>query len=239
MATKCFPVVRGKRLRATRLDSCGNPVPPETEDAFVVTKGFVSVALTAEIEEGDDHFQKNADGEICYQDKSKDSFKRWTIELTLCGVDPALWELLGNATLETDWNGDTVGIRGYEGSNPAAAAIEVWTGIPGEDCFPNTPASYGYLLLPFVEPGVLGDMTIENGGADFTLSGHTRGGGGWGIGPYPVVPTDAEHTPGPLAVPMQPREHHLLRTTTVAPPEPQCGAQTMPEYDLDPGNGDG
>lgn len=234
MATKCFPVVRGKRLRVTRLDNCGNPPDPEEPSSLVVTKGFISVAMTSDVEEGDDHFEKNADGELCYTDKSSDQFKRWNLEVSLCNVDPALWEMMGNARLEEDWDGDVVGVRGYEGGNPGAYAMEVWTGIPGEDCLPGEPANYGYLLLPFVIPGVLGDVTIENGGATFTLSGHTRGGGGWGVGPYDVVPTDAENAPGPLTVPLGADEHHLLRTTTIAPPAPECGSLDMPVY----GNGD-
>ena len=48
MATKCFTVVRGKRLRVTRLDDCGNPPPSEAENALVVTNGFSTVSLSSD-----------------------------------------------------------------------------------------------------------------------------------------------------------------------------------------------
>jgi len=228
---KNFPIVRGKRLRVTRTDECGTPPEPSAECALVVTKGFITVGLTSETADGDDIEQKNADGDLCISDKSRDQFKRWNLEAEFCEVDPALLSLVSNVNLEEDWNSDIVGIRTYQGAPTGAFALEVWAGVPGTDCLPGEPTNYGYLLLPFVIPGVLGDITIENGAATFTISGHTRGAGGWGIGPYDVVPTDASNTPGQLSTPMASDEHHLLRTTTIAPPDPEVGCQVMPEYD--------
>jgi hypothetical protein len=230
MATKCFPIVRGKRMRVTRLDECGNPPEGATPSSLVVTEGFVSVALTSETESGDDIILKNANGDLVVNDKSQDQFKRWNLAASFAEVDPALLEMMSNAVLEQDYAGDVVGIRGYEGSNPDAFALEVWAGVPGSDCVPGEDTNYGYLLLPFVVPGVLGDVTIENGAATFSIGGYTRGAGGWGIGPYDVVPTDAENTPGQLTVAMASNEHHLLRLTTVAPPEAACGAVAMPSW---------
>ncbi len=229
-SAKCFTVVRGKRLRITRLDECGNPPAAEAESSLVVTKGFVSVGMSSEVAEGDDIEQKNADGDLCVSDKSRDQFKRWDLEIEFCEVDPSLLELVSNVVIEEDYDGTAVGVRGFQGANVDSFALELWTGVPGEDCQPGEPTTYGYLLLPFVVPGVLGDVEIENGATTFSVSGHTRGAGGWGVGPYEVIGTDAEHTPGPLSVPMQSREHHLMRTTVIAPPEVDCGAQDMPDY---------
>jgi hypothetical protein len=230
VATKCFTVVRGKRLRVTRLDECGNPPGSGEAGSLVVTKGFISVGLTSEVESGDDITQKNADGELCVSDRSQDQFKNWSVAGELCEVDPALLSLVSNVTLEEDWNGDVVGVRGYQGAPTGRFALEVWTGVPGSDCVPGEATNFGYLLLPFVVPGVLGDITIENGAATFSFSGFTRGAGGWGVGPYDVVPTNVDNDPGPLAVPMTNAEHHLMRLTTVAPPEVDCGLQAMVAY---------
>lgn len=230
-STTCFNVVRGKRLRVTRLDECGNPPGDETPNSFVVTKGFISVGLSGESEAGTDITQMNADGDLCVNDRSKDQFKRWNVTMEFCDVDPALLEIVSNVALETDWDGDVVGVRGFEGAKTGGFALELWAGIPGEDCVPGEDARYGYLLLPFVNPGTLGDITIENDVATFTVEGFTRGSGGWGVGPFDVVPTDAQNTPGPLSVPMGPSEHHLLRITNIAPPDPVCGAQAMPVWE--------
>jgi hypothetical protein len=235
MATKCFTVVRGKRMRVTRLDNCGNPPPPLDEGAFVVTKGFITVSLSAEIETGDDIVQKNADGDLCVNDRSRDQFKRWNIAAEFCEVDPALLSLMSNVTVETDFAGDIVGVRQPEGATVDSFALEVWTGVPGSDCVPGEPTNYGYLLIPFAVGGPLGDISIENGAATFSVNSFTRGSGGWGAGPYDVVAIDAENTPGPLAVPMESVEHLLMRLVTIDPPDPECGVQTMPDYDTGEG----
>lgn len=233
MSTKCFTVVRGKRLRVTRLDECGNPPGDETEDSLVITKGFVTVELSAVVSDGDDIEQKNADGDICVSDRSRDQFRRWDVSIELCEVDPALLGMLTNVVLEEDYDGNVVGVRQVEGASVDTFALELWTGVPGTDCLPGEPTTYGYLLLPTVVPGSLGDITIENGATTFSVSGHTKGSGGWGTGPYDVVPEDAENTPGRLETPISQREHLLLRTTTVAPPElpEECGAQPMPAWE--------
>jgi len=228
--TKCFNVVRGKRLRVTRLDECGNPPPPEDPNGFVVTKGFISVGLSSDMETGTDITQMNANGDLCIVDRSQDQFKRWDVEMEFCDVDPALLELVANVVSEVDWDGDIVGVRGFQGAKSGAFALELWAGVPGDDCAPGEDQKFGYLLLPFVVPGTLGDITIENDATTFTVQGFTRGAGGWGVGPYDVVPEDAQNTPGPLDTPMSQDEHHLLRLTSVPPPEALCGAQDMPDY---------
>ena len=225
-----FPVVRGKRMRVTALDSCGKPPEGGTECSLVVTKGFIIVNLEAETSDGDDIELKNADGDLCVVDKSRDQFKRWNLTAEFCEVDPALLSLVSNVNLEEDWDSNIVGVRTYQGAPAGSFAMEVWAGVPGTDCLPGEPAQYGYLLLPFVIPGVLGDITIENDAATFTIHGHTRGAGGWGVGPYDVVPINSDNDPGPLGDAMLAVEHHLLRTTTIAPPAVVPGCQDMPAW---------
>lgn len=224
----CFTVVRGKRIRVTRLDECGNPPAPDEPNAVVVTKGFVTVSLTSNVSEGDDIEQKNADGDLCVNDRSRDQLKRWDLEIELCNVDPSLLELTSNAVPELDYDDEVVGVRVPEGSSTGAFALELWTGVPGTECTPGQPAQYGYFLLPFVIPNTIGDITVENGASTFTVSGWTKAGGAWGTGPYDVVPEDADNTPGPLDEPIGPADHLLTRLTTIAPPDPECGAQDMP-----------
>lgn len=231
MSTTCFSVVRGKRLRITRLDECGNPPEDETPNSLVVTKGFISVGLSAVSADGTDISQMNADGDLCVNDRSRDQFRRWDLDIELCDVDPALLSMLTNVTVEEDWDGNVVGIRQPEGSTVDSFALELWTGVPGEDCLPGQDATYGYLLLPFVIGGSLGDVTVENGNTTFSVSAFTKGGGGWGVGPFDVVAEDALNTPGRLDLPIAAGEHMVLRTTTVAPPDPECGAQAMPVWE--------
>lgn len=78
----------------------------------------------------------------------------------------------------------------------------------------------GYLLLPYVRAGVLGD--IEMGGEDavtFSMTGSTtRGGNGWGVGPYDVV-YDETTAPAPLPTALDPLDHLLMMDTGLAVPE--------------------
>jgi pantoate--beta-alanine ligase len=47
---------------------------------------------------------------------------------------------------------------------------------------------------------------------------------------YPYGEPQVAIVPGPLGTAMAADEHHLLRTTTIAPPDPECGALAMPEH---------
>lgn len=222
-----FTLVRGKRLRVVRLDDCGGLPDAATACSWLVSKGFISVQMTPETADGDDIELRNANGDLEVSDRGRDQLRWWNVEAELTGVDPALLEMTSNVVLEEDWDSNVVGIRSYEGSPSGSFSLEVWAGT-GQQCGPGGVVRYGYLLLPFVIPSVLGDITIENGAASLHIKGRTGGGGGWGTGPFDVVPIDGDDTPGKLAVPLGAAEHQLLRSTTIAPPAVTVGCQPMP-----------
>lgn len=63
-------------------------------------------------------------------------------------------------------------------------------GVPGVACEASSGGS-GYLLLPCLQGGVIGDFTIENAAVTFTITGaSTKDGNGWGAGPYPAHALD-------------------------------------------------
>lgn len=227
MATKPVKVVRGKRVRVTAVDECGEPLTGAYDScAYGVSDGFITVTLTADISEGEDIEQMNANGDLCIVDRSRAQTKRWMAEIEFCDVDPGLMSLLSNVTLETDAEGNTVGIRSVQGSIDGNFALELWAGTAGGEC--QNGATYGYLLLPFMAQGNLGDITVENGNTTFTVANaFTQSGSGWGTGPWDVVP-DAQGDPQPLDEPIGPDEHMLLRTTTIAPPDAFDGCDQIP-----------
>jgi hypothetical protein len=231
VATQCFNIVRGKVMRVTALDECCSihvGSPPACEVA--VSDGLISVAMTAEIEAGEEIRDRNWAGALCVVDRSPDEFVRWTLEFTFCQVDPSMVTLLTGAPVELGGVGglEAVGFRSRQGRIETKAAVELWSGTSPVECGPGETPSYGYTLLPCVVGGAIGDLTIENGRADFTVSGaFTQGGGGWGVGPYDVISTGG--LPSPLADPMQTDEHHLLRLTDVAPPEAACECLSLEE----------
>jgi hypothetical protein len=183
MAGKCISLVKGRRIRLTRVNDCG--VPVYGEGNTVTSKGFISVAFTANTTDSDEISVQNAAGEVCV----------------------------------------------FEPSEMGGFALELWAGSPGADVCsdPNAQGSFGYLLFPFIKGGIVGDFTIENGAATFTVSGSTtRDGNGWGVGPYDVLLDGA--TAAPLPTPLDGSDHMLMVVTTVAPPEAECGTRPL----LDP-----
>lgn len=223
MATKCFSVVRGKRVRVTRLDECG--VPMDHLCGFVVTKGFISVSFSAEIEDGDEVLLKNANGEICILDSTCPSFKHYSIEVEFCNVDPDLFSMMSGVEVVADYAGNSVGFQvGEKMACTDGYALELWSGIPDTE---RCRRRYGYFLLPWIVNGVLGDFTIENDATTFTLTGRSKKGNGWGQGPYDVVATDDIGGIGPLLVPLPPEKHLHTQLTTVAPPATTCGCQPL------------
>ncbi|MFG2626551.1 hypothetical protein [Streptomyces sp. NPDC048473] len=46
------------------------------------------------------------------------------------------------------------------------------------------------------------DLELANETVNFTLTGSTRTGGKWGVGPYDVMAQDAAGTPGPMLTPL-------------------------------------
>jgi hypothetical protein len=226
MATHCFIPLLGKRIRVTPLDSCGN-VPTAAE--YVATDGFVTVTLSSEVEEGTEIIVRKASGALCVNEKMADSFKRFTVEIDFCGVNPSLLAIVSNAVPYEDATGDVIGFTVPEGEIAKWFSLELWTGLSGAVCEPGAEEASGYMLLPFVVAGVLGD--IEIGGEDaitFSLTGAaTKGGNNWGTGRYNVV-LDAEGAPQPLPTAVDAFDHLLLIDTALAPPPEACDPAAVP-----------
>jgi hypothetical protein len=224
-----FPLVRGRALRATRLNGCGQTVLGP--DSVVVTKGFISVGLTANNEEGETISVTNAAGEVCVLDEPQPRFTGYTIEIAFCGVDPELFSMMTGQPVVLDAAGElAVGLRvnSKVSLGDKGFALEMWSNVPVAACDASGSASYGYFLIPFIKGGVLGDFTVENGAINFTLSGaSSKEGSEWGVGPYDVV-RDVNGSAGPLNEPIDTGDHLHLEVTTVAPPsETESGAVAL------------
>lgn len=233
MASNGYKAVRGRRIRATRVDACGRPV--YGEDSQVVSKGFISVAYTANTNDSDEINQPNAAGETCIFEPAQSSLTGYTVNIEFCEVDPELFSLVTGQEVYLDANGDAVGFSvGTDVDLEAQGfALELWAGAPaGDACADeNAQGSYGYFLAPFLKGGILGDLTIENGAVTFTITGATtRDGNQWGSGPYNVM-LNADGDPAPLITPLGTNKHLLLIWVGVAPPELFYG--TRPVLDPD------
>ena len=221
--------VLGKRLRLTRLDVCGNVPEAAALDAVVTTKGFISVGLTAEVETGTEIMTRRADGSICVNERLSDEFKRFNVEIEFCGVDPGTLSVTTNAKVYNDYQEDPRGFTVGEGKIEGKYALELWTGLSGQACVPGAEEASGYLLLPFVQAGVLGDISVngENAVTFSMTGGFTKGGNAWGVGPYDVLMDDAS-APAPLPTAIDTFDHLLMIDTALAPPAEAEGLQPMP-----------
>jgi len=177
---------------------------------------------------------KKASGALCVNEKKADSFKRFTVEIEFCGVNPSLLAIVSNAEPYEDYAGDIAGFTVGEGEIDKAFSLELWTGLSGQACLPGqTGEASGYMLLPYVVAGVLGDVTIDGENAvTFSITGAaTKGGNGWGVGPYEVVyDTTDPLTPVPAVLPtaIDPFDHLLLIDTSLAPPPIACDPTPVP-----------
>lgn len=227
MATNCFSLIRGRVMRVTRLDGCGATVLGP--DSVVTSDGFITVTLTPQTDEGTTISVTNAAGRVCILDTPTPVFLNYTIEIAFCGVDPDLLSLVANMPLVENGAGDSVGFRVNSGTDLSATgfALEVWSNVPATACEEGASAAYGYLLVPFVKGGILGDISIGNDAVNFTLTGAaSKDGSGWGVGPYDVV-LDDDDLPSPLLVAIDEKDHLHVQVTSVAPPESACGATAL------------
>jgi hypothetical protein len=243
MPSVCHSVVRAPAARVTRLGPCGE-VPDGTSNGcdYAVTESFVDIALTKVLQERQDALQLNANGDICV-DKPKAPILRWyEVTVTFCNVDPELFNIVSAEPLiyNDAVTPQAVGWCTIPDSPEAANfALEFWTNT--EDECTDEDVTYGYGLLPRITQGMIGDVTINNGVVNFTVTGITRGGNQWSTGPYNVI----VHESGPdiglpdvLLVAVDPRAHKCFQWTTLAPPPGQCGCQDLtPVFAVAPTSG--
>lgn len=231
--TVCFAPLRGRRIRVTRIDNIGRIMYGPA--AMVTSDSFTTVNMTGEVEEGEDITVKNAAGELCISEKGEDQLKWLNVEISFCSVDPDLVTMMNPNWIKlADYKGNTIGwAETYNYSADSGVALELWTDISNHvETDPHAQGAWVYFLLSWIVGGTIGDITVENGAITFTLTGRTKKGGLWGVGPYDVmlnapVSLTAPPLPGPLLLPVGPQEPRRVFVTTVRPPAPLCGAQPL------------
>jgi len=235
MPTKCLSLVRGRRIRLTRLDGCGRPVFGDCSS--VVSKGFISVAFTAATTQSSEINVTNAAGEVCVFEPAETSLTGYSVEIQFCEVDPDLFSLVTGQPVVMDASGNVIGFDVDTATSLSASGfgLELWAGSASGDACATEGAqgSFGYLLLPFIRGGIVGDFTVDNNSVTFTITGGaTRDGNAWGVGPYSDIQIGSGGQPGPMLAPVS--STVALRTilTDVAPPEAACGCRPLLDTSL-------
>lgn len=205
-------------IRVTRVDGCGRPVCGE--DNGYAFDCFATLAMNANVEDGEDVEYKAANGRVCGFKRGCPSFRGFDIELSFFEISPEFIELTTGNPVVYDYAGEPIGYDDCSIQCNSGYALELWAEVLGDDVCSTAGATgaWVYFLLPWVTNGQLGDLEVGSEAASLTLTGATRAGGAWGTGPYDVQPTDALGTPGPLLAPLGPNCHRRTFVTSVPPP---------------------
>ncbi len=232
--TKDFGLIQGRVARVTRLDGCGRPLFGDGNS--VVSEGFIQVQYTAVTTDTDPIVVPNAGGKTILKQPGYSSPDGYTLQMDFGKVDPEFVSIMTGQEVFLDIDGNVVGfgVDTKVDVTKSGFALEVWAGAPGGDVCEDESAegSYGYILVPFVTGGVLGDFTVQNDALTFTVqNASTKDGNGWGKGPYDVVmnagSTAGSRVPGPLLESLPSTQALVVLLVTVAPPEPLAGARPL------------
>lgn len=219
----CAAPIKGSHLRVVRVDDCGVPVTG-AGSLTIVTKGFVQVQMEPDYEDGEEFVERNADGELCVNQKDKPSLKRFTLTVDWCEVDPVLAAYTMSARLLDTASPATTG-TGWamsEGEPDNKFSMEVWQRVAGAGaCDPSGVQRYIYNAWPNVGNVQVGSYTIENARSTLQFIGETFAASTiWGNGPGVA-------TWMPVGTTVQSLDHWIWNITTTAPPTPSCGPTTL------------
>jgi len=230
---KCLSLVKGRRIRLTRLDACGRPVYGESSS--VVSKGFIQVQFSANTNNGNEINVTNAAGESCIYEPAVPTLTGYGIQIDFCDVDLDLFALVTGNPVVVNSAGDVIGfdIDVDTDLSGSGFALELWAGVnSGDACTSDaSQGSFGYILIPFAQGGIVGDFTVQNDAVTFSLTGaNTKKGNAWGVGPYSDIMIGSDSNPGPMVTAIGSSVALRLIETDVTPPTPACGTRPL----LDP-----
>jgi hypothetical protein len=207
-----FPLLKGERLRATLVNSCGLPI--QGPGNRIIIDSFVTVSLEPVFKDRNEIEQNNANGEICITDTTPPTRKRYTAAITICDVNTCLFSKFTGWSQYLGWDGEAIGFDdSSKVQSDFGVAIEVWTGGKGADDCPlpenddifssavATSRKRGYVLF-FAKEFQISGFSIGESVSTPVLTGITFPGFQWGKGPYNVQELDANGTPGRMIAPI-------------------------------------
>lgn len=233
MSSTRYPVIGGRTMRLTKEDRCG--IPAWGDATQLVTSGFVSVAATANYNDGNEKTITNARGDDCYRRPAEPKLIDLTLAIVFCGVDPdAYTTVTGFPRVVHPVTGATIGYDTDVSVRPfdIRFGLELWSDAYDIlECDDEDSIPYGYFLYPSVSGGRVSDYTIEDAGVTFGITdAHTFGGEGWGVGPY-LIAEDESGDPSALLDALTRDKHVRQFVTTIAPPEDTDGLIPLDDPD--------
>lgn len=183
----CASSILACGLRVTLLDSLGNVA--DQENNYYVTNNLISIAFTPEIETGSDRTLKSGCDCIIATAKFPDLLKRFTFQIDLGQMEPALVALMTGGTLVTDDSDIPVPIGwnwpiqiSCSDTPPPKVAVEVWSDV-WENDHQNAILPYWHWVFPLTQ-WQIGPSKLDSDFAPLALTGYSLGSTQWVHGPY-------------------------------------------------------
>lgn len=149
-------------MRIVRVDTCGIPVTG-TGSLVVVTKGFVQVQNEPQYEDGEEFFERTADGTPCVNQKDDPVLKRFQLTIDFCEVNTTAFAYIASAR-ELTVNAAGVTGQGFafaEGQPTNRYSLEVWQKVAGSGaCDASGNQRYIYNAWPNLGASKIGSYTI-------------------------------------------------------------------------------
>lgn len=169
MTAPCYSSVRLERVRLARINPATLQAFPGAGNGYVIDSQVV-LTVGTEIEAGEEFTQKNSAGRLCASVREDDLFKRCTIKLQVCNLDPTIEYFLTGARLFHDGSGNTIGAQAPAANSALTTAVclEGWTrawegttqGVPAVTS-PNV--AYHHWVFPYAHGFTLQDFNLDNG----------------------------------------------------------------------------
>lgn len=189
MADLCCPQsIKGVALRLTRQDECDRAIDPLATNSRLLTAGFMELNLSPDMEGGEDITTKNANGDICIRDKDCDRLKGFEVELKLCGVPLAALEMLIDARilLDEDGNGKGAVLRESKGAECSPTKmLELWSRNAAAGCSAAGNNLFIQWALTKTRNWELsGALNFTSGPLEVTVTGYAENNPNW----FPSLP---------------------------------------------------
>jgi hypothetical protein len=219
--------IKGSMMRIVKVDVCGALVTGAGSSLTVVNKSFVQVQMDPQYEDGQEYFERTADGSVCVNQKDAPTMKRLQLSVDLCAIDPVAAAYVASMRLLDDTAAPVTG-TGWampEGSPTNRFSLEVWQQVAGSGaCDPSGAQRYIYNVWPNIGNTQVQTYTIENGRSTLSIQCETQAANanfarGWGATKW--LPNNA--TGGALTI----VDHWGWNVTTTPPPTAAVGPTTL------------
>jgi hypothetical protein len=208
-------------MRIVALDACGIPVTGAS-GLVVVHDSFVQVEMEPDYEDGEEFFDRTADGLACVNQKDDPTLKRFMLTTQLCAVNVSgAAYVISARELVTGTPTTGTGFAVAEGEPTNRYSLEVWQRVAGSGaCDASGNQRYIYHAWPNVGATQIGTYTIENAKSVLEFTSETRGAASsW------TSLVGASWLPAGATVNTD--EHWLWNVTTTPPPAAACNPSTL------------